>query len=772
MTSLRYPALLIALFAFLAAPSAAQAQDPPARLAPSGKGPSPFLASTSPFLVRAGEQPVVWRPWEGAAFREARRLDRLVFLWIGASWCHWCHEMGRGAFQDPRLAALLNEGFVPVVVDRDLRPDIDRRYQRVVLSLSGRGGWPLVAVLTPAGDVVFGGGFYTAGGERGHPGLVDILTELNERWGTEKEAVIAAAQQATWRALETEATLSGHRRPQPSPGEEAQAEEPTPIPALVASQVVDRVVGGMLAGYDPLHGGFGQAPRFPHAATLDLLLTYAESTGQTEVLDRALHTLNVMASGAVRDPISGLFFRYSADDAWQHPGFEVLLPTNVELLQVYLHAYQLTGRARYREVAEGILEGLMAHMALPGGGFAASLAGEGPRGEEGGYYTFTAAELRAILSPEELEVAQARLGMDGPGPLADRPNAYIPLAARSIPEVARLVGKPVPETEAILSTALDRLERARSQRHQVRDDTLIVAWNARAASALFEASRVLGREDALAEALKTMEMIIGGADPERSELPHVLPPSPWAGMDLSSTRIATSLGLLDAFEATGDAAWLVQAQRIVDGTLEQYWDPETGGFFDTPENQSRNPLSASRWKDVVDGLLPSTNGLGMTALQRLSLWTGDPRYAALANQALTTFEPMADALGLLGATWARAALGEADPAPVVIVASLPGGDAGPLEEAAGGTFRPGTAVVRLSAQDLEGLAAYDLHAPAPAAPVAGVAPPSPLAFAWVCSTEGCSEALTSPQRLSEAIRAHGRRGLSPVGAPTVRAPLP
>ena len=734
---------------------------------------SPFEASSSPFLRRAAEQPVKWRAWEPSSFREAKRSGKLVLLWVGASWCHWCHEMGRSAFGDPALAKLINTNFVPIVIDRDLRPDIDRRYQRVILTLSGRGGWPLLAVLTPNGDAIFGGGFFSARGEGGHPGLIDILPELVSRWETEQEPMTISAAAVTRQAIEIEAMISGRvpsdgsidatLKTQPPP-------EPTPVPALLAAQAADRVAGSIMATFDPLHGGFGQAPRFPHGASLDLLLTYAESTGQDEPLDRTLHALSTMANGAIRDPLTGLFFRYSVDDNWQHPGFEVLLPTNAEMLSVYLHAYQLTGRAKYKIVAEELLDGIMQELALPSGGFAASLGGEGPRGEEGGHYTWTSDELQALLTEDEFAALQSRMAMEGPGPLSEQPGNYVPMVARSIPEVAHSLGKPVPETKALIDSALRTLEETRAKRHQLRDQTIIVAWNARTASVLFEAERILDRQDAGLQALQTMELIVSGIDPERTVVPHILPPSPFAGMDLSETRINTVLGLLDAFEATGDPAWLAQAQTIMDGTLEGYWDETSGGFYDTPLTSSKTPLADSRWKDVVDGLLPSTNGLGIIALQRLSRWTGDPRYGDLARQGLSTFEPVGDALGLLGATWGRAALSEADPPPIVIIAKTQDGDASALLEAARRTFRPGTSVVQLSIEDLPHLQAYELVVPKTAA--AGPQDTPPGAYGWVCSLAGCSAPQTQPMALVAEIQTHGRNNQAPVVAPRQASKLP
>lgn len=726
---------------------------------------SPFAQATSPFLRRAASQPVQWRPWGPDSFREARMTGKPIFLSVGASWCHWCLEMGRECFSDPSVAALLNGDFIPVVVDRDLRPDIDRRYQRVVLTLTGRGGWPLTAILTPDGDVIVGGGYYAAEDIEGRPGLLTILTRVTERWATDRAALEQAARRTTDRALRAEELLAGQRRPSfvpaaptpsPAPGTTPAAPPPLPDAPPPSAKSIDTLVGAALETWDPDHGGFGQAPRFPHAMTLDLLIHYAEATGQSAPLDRALRGLDVLAEGAVRDPLTGLFFRYAVDEGWQHPGFEVLLTTNVELLQAYLHAYQVTHRAKYREVAEGIVRGMLSELSLAGGGFAASLSGEGPLGEEGGYYTWTEAELKAILTADELKVARARLGLEGTSVLPSRPGAGVPLTARTLPEVARIVGLPTATVSTLLSSALAKMHDARDSRPQGRDDTFIVSWNARAASVLFETWRVLGDEDALMAARASVERILGSVDAERTAIPHVLPASPWAGMDLAATRVTTVLAFTDAFEATGDPVWLAQAQRIMEGTLETFWDAEEGGFFDIPDAKRRQPLFSARWKEIADGVLPSTNALAAEALSALAQWTGDARYATLARQTLHTFEPVADQLGVLGASWAQAALAQRDPGPVVVIAGFGGADAAALTDVARRTFRPGKRVVTLSPADLDALTAWTLP---------GVGPmrdrTSPLAIAWLCSPAGCSKPISDANALAQAIRVHGRVSAPP-----------
>ena len=335
--------------------------------------------SASPYLRSAAHQPVDWHEWGEEAFAKARAEGKPILLDIGAVWCHWCHVIDRESYENPQLAAIINEHYVPVKVDRDERPDVDSRYQAAVSAMTGQGGWPLTAFLTPDGKPFFGGTYFPPEDAMGRPGFRRILLSVAEAFRTRREEV-----DKTVKALE-EAV---------SKAEAFQGAKANFDPAAA-----DAMIGSIISMFDPRNGGFGQAPKFPHAAAVDLLLERYQTSREPMLLAVAEKTLVNMALGGVYDQLAGGFHRYSVDERWLVPHFEKMSYDNSELLKNYLHGFQVTGRPLFREIAEGIIDWVNEVLSdRESGGFYASQDADQTLDDDGDYFTWTLDEVREALS--------------------------------------------------------------------------------------------------------------------------------------------------------------------------------------------------------------------------------------------------------------------------------------------------------------------------------------------------------------------------------------
>jgi uncharacterized protein YyaL (SSP411 family) len=345
-----------------------------------------LAASTSAYLLSAAHQPVHWYPWGDAAFAAARKLDRPVLLDLGAVWCHWCHVMDGESYEDPVLAGFLNQQFICIKVDRDERPDVDARYQRAVQALTRQGGWPLTAFLTPDGEVFYGGTYFPPDGAHGRPGFRTVLESVLEAYRARRDQVDRQAEAI--------------RRVVSEDLDEAAPGDPAP-------RLLESAVEQMARVFDPVNGGFGSSPKFPHPGAMLLLLHHwfdQPETTTRRMLDR---TLEGMALGGVYDQLGGGFHRYSVDAEWIVPHFEKMSYDNSELLRAYLEGYALFGTELYGETARGIVRWVRTVMADPAGGYATSQDADVGLDDDGDYFTWTRDEAAAVLTPAELEVAAA-----------------------------------------------------------------------------------------------------------------------------------------------------------------------------------------------------------------------------------------------------------------------------------------------------------------------------------------------------------------------------
>ena len=683
--------------------------------------------STSPYLRSAAHQPVDWHEWGEEAFARARAENKPILLDIGAVWCHWCHVIDRESYENPEIAAMINRLYVPVKVDRDERPDVDSRYQSAISAISGQGGWPLTAFLTPDGKPFFGGTYFPPEDAMGRPGFKRILASIAEAFKTRRTEVDTSAV-----ALEEAVAKSEVFRA-------ARGE--------FNAGIVDAVVESALHLFDEHNGGFGQSPKFPHASAVDLLLERYQSTRDSHLLLVADRTLEAMASGGVYDQLGGGFHRYSVDERWCVPHFEKMTYDNSELLKNFLHGYQVTSKPLFRETAEGIISWVNEVLSDQArGGFYASQDADQTLDDDGDYFTWTQAELRAVLSADESRAAELYYDVGKRGEMHHNPEKNVLWVASSVAELAAKIGLDESNARILLARAKGKLLAARRQRHPTPaiDTTIYVGWNAMFVSAYLEAARVLGREDCREFALKTLDRLIAEAWDESKGFLHRV-----GGPRLEGTlddQIFAAAALLDAYESTLDSKYFEKAERTMRLAVERFGDPEGGGFFDRAKDAAPMGGLEVRRKPLQDSPTPGTNSVAVIVLDRLYAFTGEKLYRDWAEKTLEAFIGLVPQYGLFAATYGLAALLHSrHPIQVVVLGSADDPKAAELEKAANEVYRFGKAVLRVTPQRLTSASL----APALRETLPHLDAAKPQAL--VCIETTCHPPVTTPDKLTSLI---------------------
>jgi uncharacterized protein len=683
--------------------------------------------STSPYLRSAAHQPVDWHEWGEEAFARARAENKPILLDIGAVWCHWCHVIDRESYENPEIAAMINRLYVPVKVDRDERPDVDSRYQSAVSAISGQGGWPLTAFLTPDGKPFFGGTYFPPEDAMGRPGFKRILASIADAFKTRRAEVDTSAV-----ALE-EAV--------------AKAEVFRTARGDFDAGIVDAVLESALHLFDEHNGGFGQSPKFPHASAVDLLLERYQSTRDPHLLHVAERTLEAMALGGVYDQLGGGFHRYSVDERWCVPHFEKMTYDNSELLKNFLHGYQATRKPLFRETAEGIIfwvNEVLSDQAR--GGFYASQDADQTLDDDGDYFTWTQAEVRAVLSAEESRAVEIYYDVNPRGEMHHNPEKNVLWITGTIKKLAKELAIDEPEAQKLIARAKDKLLAARRERHPTPaiDTTIYAGWNAMFVSAYLEAARVLGREDCREFALKTLDRLIAEAWDESKGFLHRV-----GGPRLEGTlddQIFAAAALLDAYESTLDQKYFEKAERTVRLAVERFGDPEGGGFFDRAKDAPPMGGLEVRRKPLQDSPTPGTNSVAVIVLDGLYAFTGEKLYRDWAEKTLEAFVGLVPQYGLFAATYGLAALLHSrHPIQVVVLGSAGDVKADELENAANEIYRFGKAVLRVTP---ERLASASL-APALSETLPHLDAAKPQAL--VCIETTCHPPVTNPEKLKALL---------------------
>lgn len=553
--------------------------------------PNALARETSPYLLQHQDNPVDWLPWGDEALTRARELDRPLLVSIGYSSCHWCHVMERESFEDDETAALMNERFVCVKVDREERPDVDAIYMDAVQAMTGHGGWPLNVFLTPEQAPFYGGTYFPPAPRHGMPSWRQVLGAVADAWDTQRDEIRAQGEQVAPR-LGGGALLTASSEP-------------------LDGAALDEAVAILRRGYDSVHGGWGGAPKFPQSSVVEFLLARGE-------LPMALQTLRSMASGGIFDQVGGGFSRYSVDAQWRVPHFEKMLYDNALLARAYVHGFQASGDAGLRRTAEETLDWALREMRAPEGGFYSALDADS-EGVEGKFYVWTVAELRAALAADDVEAAIAWFGATEHGNF-EGTNVLESRGAEPEPE----------QRERIRATLLA----ARAQRVRPGlDDKRLAAWNALMIAALADAGAVLGREDYLDAARGAAAFVLERMRDDDGRLLRTF--------NADHARLGAYLedhaflleALLVLYEATFEERWFVEARALADVLLAHFADDERGGFFSTADDHE---ALVARRKDLEDSPIPAGGSSAAHGLLRLAALTGEARYeeAALGQLAL------------------------------------------------------------------------------------------------------------------------------------------
>jgi uncharacterized protein YyaL (SSP411 family) len=693
--------------------------------------------ASSAYLRSAMHQPIQWHEWGEEAFATAQRENKPILLDIGAVWCHWCHVMDRESYDNPEIAEIVNQHFIAVKVDRDERPDIDSRYQVAVSSISGQGGWPLTAFLTPDGKPFYGGTYFPPDDHYGRPSFKRVLLSISNAYHEKNDDVIEQAKLVE--------------------GAISHAESFTGKSAYFSPTVIDAIVQAALKMYDPQNGGFGSAPKFPHSAALDLLIDHYVRSGDEKLRNVFVTTLEKMARGGVYDQLAGGFHRYSVDERWIVPHFEKMCYDNSELLKNYVHAYQATGSEFFAAVARDIIRWMDEWLSDRNhGGFYASQDADYSMDDDGDYFTWTLKEAQAVLTEEEARVACLHYDINEIGEMHHNPAKNVLYQRASIEEIAKRLTLPQEQVLILLQSAKNKMYAARLKRPTPYvDKTVYSGWNALCISAYLEAAKVLQLEGAEHFALRSLDRILAEGWRAEKRLLHVLAYSdakaehrqiPGVLDDYAFTAVAC----LDAYEATTDLSYFNFARHIADAMVEQFFDPVSGGFFDTGKVSSDEKVLgvlSTRRKPFQDSPTPAGNSVAAIVLLRLHAYTNDNNLRDKAEQTIEVIAGLAAQYGLFVATYGIAAVHLAHPHTQIVIV---GNDelAGRLYNAAVAPYSASKAVFKLSANQ-----AVPQNLP-PA--LAETIPQLPAVMeektvAVVCSGFTCQPPISDPEELSRSL---------------------
>jgi len=679
-----------------------------------------LAGASSLYLRSAAEQPIDWHRWGSEPFELARRTGRPVLLDIGASWCHWCHVMDDGTYADPEVARLLGEHFVAVKVDRDEHPEVDRRYQRQVSALSGEGGWPLTAFLTPDGEAFFGGTYYPPSDGHGRPGFRRVLRELARVWAEEPEKVRDSA------SVVRDALARGSRAGR-GPAE--------------LGPFVDGVLRELSASFDPAHGGFGGAPKFPHPSAVELLLWDEQRAGRAESGTEARETLRSMADGGMYDQLGGGFHRYSVDAGWHVPHFEKMGTDNAELLVAYVDGYRRFGEERFAEVVRGIIGWSRSVLGDPAGGWGSSQDADNAPGDDGGYFTWSRAELKEVLGADVARFVSRVFGVGTEGRMPHDPDRNVLFRLLPSSDAADGLSLDGPSA-AVLETACGRLLAARARRPTPPvDRALYAAINGRFLHGYAVASAVIGGPSWLEDARRAADRWLRhGYDAARG-VAHRLDEDGGHGFGLLDDQVSFARGLLELAAVATEPKYLETAVRLLE-LVDREFRGEDGllrdlapGLYDGPAVGAAGAPSYP----LEDSPHLSANSATALAFLRLSALTHDDHWREKARGLLGPMAARVAGAGLFASGAALAAgLLESPPVQVVVEGEGPAAEA--LLTAAWRAWNPNAAIFRG-------------HPPAPFGLPAGVGPtPGTAPRAIVCFERACAPPVTDPDELSRLVR--------------------
>jgi uncharacterized protein YyaL (SSP411 family) len=660
---------------------------------------------TSPYLLQHAHNPVDWYPWGEEAFARARAEDKPVLLSVGYSACHWCHVMERESFENPAIAAVMNEGFVSVKVDREERPDVDHIYMQAVQSMTGHGGWPMTVFLAPDGTPFYGGTYFPPEDRHGLPGFPKLLAAIADAWRSRRAEVMQSGRELA------ESLGQGDRLRRAA--------------TLLSEELLFTAFSGISSQFDEEWGGLGGAPKFPQPMIWEFVLRFFKRSGNPYA-QRMVHTTLIrMARGGMYDHLGGGFARYSVDAHWMVPHFEKMLYDNAQLASLYLHAWLAFGDPECRRVCQETLDYLLRDMTDPSGGFYSAEDADS-EGHEGKFYVWTPEEIRAVLGADA-DRALAYWGVDR-GPNFEGTS------------ILYLAGEPDPDGIAPLRR---RLLEARAKRVRPgRDDKVLAGWNGLACRALAKAGRALGRADYIAAAVRNAEFLLGSMRHDGRLL------RTWkAGQARLKGYLEdyamVAAALIDVYEATFERRWLDSARSLADDMVGLFWDDEREGFYDTGHDHERLIV---RPRNLFDNAVPSGTSVAIETLLRLAALTGE---AAYESRALAALRPVADLIGRYPSGFGRflCALDFHLGPRVEVALVAPAGDGGlpALTTEVFGRFLPNRVVAGARAGDTAAAAGMPL--------LEGRGAVDGKATAYVCRSYACELPVTDRAALARQLEA-------------------
>src|SRR5881296_2016063 len=575
----------------------------------TGRPANRLAQETSPYLLQHAQNPVDWYPWGEEALRRARELRKPILLSIGYSACHWCHVMERESFEDERIAAIMNEHFICIKVDREERPDLDEIYMQATLALNqGQGGWPMTVFLTPEQQPIFAGTYFPPSDRWGRPGFATVLQKVADFWRKDPEGLRQQAGQLTGR-------LSDSMR--------------ITVPMAVGEAELEAAAAEYAREFDARHGGFGSAPKFPPATGLSFLLRRYHRTRDPHTLQMVRKTLDAMASGGLYDQIGGGFARYSTDERWLVPHFEKMLYDNALLTRTYLETYQVTGEADYQLVATETLDYVLREMTSPEGGFYSATDADS-EGVEGKFFVWTPEEIRQVAPSEE--DARRFCAYYDITPSGNWEHKSIPNCPRSLDDVARDLKVAPDELRRTLERLRPLVYDARRKRVPPGlDDKILTAWNGMMISAMADGARVLGKPRYRQAAERAADFILNTlSKPDGKLLRTYRAGKAHLNAYLEDYAYFTE-GLIDLYEAGGSERYLLEAVRLAERLLADFSDEGGGGFFTTARDHESLIL---RSREGPDGAIPSGNAVAASALARLSFHYGRDDLREAAGKAI------------------------------------------------------------------------------------------------------------------------------------------
>jgi uncharacterized protein len=684
--------------------------------------PNHLIEATSPYLQQHAYNPVDWYPWGPEALERARQEDKPIFLSIGYSTCHWCHVMAHECFENPAIAAIMNQNFVNIKLDREERPDLDETYMNAVQVLTGHGGWPLSVFLSPDLKPFYGGTYFPPEDRGGLPGFPRLLLALSQAYQQNRD-------QLTELSVKVESHLQRL-------GETPEAGgDPTREAVAEAAQ-------RLVQDFDAVHGGLGNAPKFPRSLELDFLFHYYRLSGETLVVEKLAFTLEKIARGGIYDQLGGGFHRYSVDEAWVVPHFEKMLYDNALLPPLYLAHTQITGSALSRRIAQETLDFILRDMSAAEGGFYAAWDADS-EGVEGKYYVWSLEEVERIVGPDAAPLVTSALAVTREGnfegaTILTRPWSRADLAVRFATDPGK--------AGHILEEAMERLRQVRGKRVPPhRDEKVIVSWNGLTITALAKGAQVLGERRYYEAAAKAARFILQDLFKDNT-LYRIWTAGRISVPGFSEDYAIFANALLDLYETDFDPAWVQEAQRLMALMDEKFLDPADGTYFYAGRDQE-TPLVRS--KSIYDQVLPSGNSMAARVSLRLYRLTENGQYQERAQKILRQFQAQAQQNPWgFAHLWTVATLFLTPPLDLTLVGDPRDSRMQALISAAYSKYLPER---RLVLKDSENSAGLENLLPW----TASYSQPGEAPVAYLCRDYTCLPAVSDPEDLKEKLGCSG-----------------